>query len=401
MTILQLSHPVITGSHQSATVTRVCPDGIVSRVYSWGQLGYVYTFSFIVDGIEIYALARSPEHLSEICDVVIRLLAASVVHSVILSKWNSIDDGAGIDPPTLAHLMERCQSLKVLKLQGLECLDENNCRVLGIFSRLGLEIELKYCNLTSAGTSALAEVLGRNQGPTKLDECGIDNFVLADGLRGNSRLKSLRPLISNSPEVGRQEVLAIVGALREKKGLVDLNLAFCCEISDKTWATICDSLKTHPTLQVLDLRETIAPLVVKFRVQSLLDMMKVNMSIHRIHLRARSLQHELFQTSVIPYLQTNKLRGRVRAIQRALLITYRVKVLGRALLSARTDANKFWMILSGNAEVAFPSATATTVLVTNLPTPATAAAPVNVATAAAYPVATGPPFVNVAAPASG
>jgi hypothetical protein len=29
--------------------------------------------------------------------------------------------------------------------------------------------------------------------------------------------------------------------------------------------------------------------------------------------------------------------------------------LGRALLSARTDANWFWMLLSGNAEVAFPS----------------------------------------------
>jgi hypothetical protein len=48
-------------------------------------------------------------------------------------------------------------------------------------------------------------------------------------------------------------------------------------------------------------------------------------------------------------------------------MTYRVKVLGRALLSVRTDANKFWMLLSGNAEVAVPSTTA------SLPTPATVA----------------------------
>jgi hypothetical protein len=35
----------------------------------------------------------------------------------------------------------------------------------------------------SAGANALAEVLGRNQGPTKLDQCNIDHVVLAHGLR--------------------------------------------------------------------------------------------------------------------------------------------------------------------------------------------------------------------------
>jgi hypothetical protein len=40
-------------------------------------------------------------------------------------------------------------------------------------------------------------------------------------------------------------------------------------------------------------------------------------------------------------------------------IPFRAKVVGRALLAARTDANSFWMILSGHAEVAFPSRTAT------------------------------------------
>jgi hypothetical protein len=43
-------------------------------------------FFFEADGKVIDALARSPEHLSEICDVIVRLLAASVVHSVILKK---------------------------------------------------------------------------------------------------------------------------------------------------------------------------------------------------------------------------------------------------------------------------------------------------------------------------
>jgi hypothetical protein len=37
---------------------------------------------FSADGKALFVLARSLEHLSEICDVVLRLLAASVVHSV-------------------------------------------------------------------------------------------------------------------------------------------------------------------------------------------------------------------------------------------------------------------------------------------------------------------------------
>jgi hypothetical protein len=123
---------------------------------------------------------------------------------------------------------------------------------------------------------ALAEVLGRNQGPTKLDCCDIDSFVLADRLRGNSslktvnlrvlgqtlwqrslgamrarpglivviwtmffsrmgcaetvawRLKSLRPRISYDDENSNRAVIAIASALKENKGLVDLDLMPDC-----------------------------------------------------------------------------------------------------------------------------------------------------------------------------
>jgi hypothetical protein len=121
--------------------------------------------------------------------------------------------------------MERCQSLKTLTLVSLE-LDESHCRILGVHSRPGLEIELIRCKLTSTGASALAKVLGRNQGPTKLEFCYVDNIAFADGLRGKSRLKSFTQRLSSSTEVGNQEVLAIAGAVRENKGLVDLNLSF-------------------------------------------------------------------------------------------------------------------------------------------------------------------------------
>jgi hypothetical protein len=342
----------------------------------WGQLDVSCRFCFTVDGKEFDALSRSPEHLLGICDVVFRLLAASVVHSVqIVQPWSS-RDRALIIAPTLAYLMEQCQSLKVLTLRQLD-MDESHCRVLGVYSRPDFEIELIRCRLTSAGASALTEVLGRNQGPTKLDSCDIDYFVLADGLRGNSRLKSLRnPIFRNRDDAANQELLAIAGALKENKGLVEFNLLSRC--SDETWDSFCDSLKTHPTLEILNLishapapATAPAPAVITSRIQVLLGMLKMNMSIHTIHLNSRYSQHEIFRESVIPYLETNRFRPCVRAIQIARPIPYRAMVLGRALQSARTDPNSFWMLLSGNPEVAFPSSTMAISVAANLPTPAT------------------------------
>jgi hypothetical protein len=145
--------------------------------------------------------------------------------------------------------MEQCQSLKVLSLKSLE-MDEDHCRVLGSYSRPGLKIVLKDCRFTRAGAITLAEILARNQGPTQLNWCEIDNLVLANGLRGNSSLRSLIPRFGD----GNREVLAIADALKENKGLVDLDLWHSVRMSDETWNAVCDSLKTHPTIEVLDLR---------------------------------------------------------------------------------------------------------------------------------------------------
>jgi hypothetical protein len=362
------------------TISWLTPHAaVVSRrnggvVYCWGELNGSCRFCLCADGKDIVFLARSAEHLMEICDVVVRLLTASDVHSVIISKCSSLDR-ALMNASTLAYLMEQCQSMKMLSLIHLE-MDEIHCRVIGAYSRPGLKIVLSHCQLTSAGTSALAEILGRNEGPTQLDSCQIDNSVLADGLRGNSLLESFRPRFSSDLEFRDREFLAIAGAVKENKGLVDLDLSYALGVSDEIWGAICDSLEKHPTLEVLDLSgiflfsTTAPPAVLKSRIQVLIDMMKVKMSIHTIHLHSQYSRNELFRGSVIPYLDKNRFRPRVRAIQKTRPIAYRAKVLGQALLAARTDANRFWMILSGNAEVAFPSTTTPTA---SLPTPVAAA----------------------------
>jgi hypothetical protein len=375
-----------------------------SAVTAWGQMHRSYRFCFNADGQHIDAFAFSIGDLWYIVDVILRLLAVSAVHRLDLYNW-SLFDYISINAPTLAYLMEHCQSLKVLTLKDLE-IDEDHIRVLGTYSRPDLEIVLTRCAITSVGTSALVEVLGRNQGPTKLDCCRIDNLVLANGLRENSRLKSLIGRNFNSDD-GEQELVAIASAVKENKGLVDLELLYDFGMSDETWGAICDSLETHPTIEVLELRTTdtmaLAPAVLKSRVQALSAMVKMNMSIHTIQLHSQYSQHELFLDSVIPYLETNRLRPRLLAIQRTRPIPYRAKVLGRALSSVRTDANSFWMLLSGNAEVAFPSSITTIVAAANLPdlsTTAAATSAANVAVIATSGMSASPTTATTSLPAA-
>jgi hypothetical protein len=244
----------------------------------------------------------------------------------------------------------------------------------------------------------LAEVLDA-PGTTELTYCDIDCSVLLDGLRGNSRLKSLTPrlcdfrgvahqehlvIASGNPDDLDRQVLAIAGTLKVNTGLDVCDLTYSL-LTDETWNAVCDSLKTHPTLQVLKLRWPMRPLeetrlaatVLKSRIQALVDMLKVNTSIHTIRLSERDYsEHE---RAIIPYLETNRLRPRVRAIQKAYPTAYRAKVMGRALLAVRTDANSLWMLLSGTPEVAFPLRTATTTPAENLATPTTAVTTSNAA----------------------
>jgi hypothetical protein len=113
-----------------AAVVRVYGKG----AYSWEQLDESCCFCFSVDGKALNACARSHEHLLEICDVVLRLLAASTTHSIFLCQKSSLD-GALINATILEYLMEQCQSLKLLSVQDL-FLNENHIHVFGTTRRL-------------------------------------------------------------------------------------------------------------------------------------------------------------------------------------------------------------------------------------------------------------------------
>jgi hypothetical protein len=354
------------------TIAWLTPHAVVLSGYEGAHLYLrsshlqeVYSFQVNVNGKNIHALTHSSAAFSEIFDVVRRLLLANVsqVHELDVTYYHHNDE-TFFNAAALASLMEQCQSLTALKLEKV-ALDEDHFRALGAFWKPGLEIELNDCQITG-DAEVLAEVLASNQGPTKLDCCYMDYSVFANGLRGNSRLKSLKRFITHNRAADvNQEVLVIAGALKEDKGLVELDLTVVFGgMNDEAWNAVCDSLKTHPTLEVLEFGfeclPARPPAVLRSRTQAIVDMLKVNMSIHTIHVTDYYSEHELFRVSVFPYLETNRLRPRVRAIQKSCPVSYRAKVLGRALVAARTDVNSIWMLLLGNAEVACSSTTATT-----------------------------------------
>jgi hypothetical protein len=72
-------------------VVWLTPDAAVVRRHNrgitpWMLLDVACGISFKADGKVLFGWARSTENLSEICDVVLRVLAASVIHSVHLDN---------------------------------------------------------------------------------------------------------------------------------------------------------------------------------------------------------------------------------------------------------------------------------------------------------------------------
>jgi hypothetical protein len=141
-----------------------------------------------------------------------------------------------------------------LKALTMEQIDEDQIRLIGAYSRPNIKIVLTRCQLRSAGTRTLAEVLGHNQGPTSLVDFGMDNA-------GNSRLKCLILRYSRNNEDGNREVLAAAGALKENKGLDDLGLRHDFSLSSAPGATRLPNAGTleHDENEHVDAHSTVEP----------------------------------------------------------------------------------------------------------------------------------------------
>jgi hypothetical protein len=117
----------MSGLGNEDTLAWLTPHAAVSRetglsMNATEQVNEWHRFYFNADGKVMYAIAFSLEYLFEICDVVLRLLAVSVVHSLEIYGWTPSNDAIFINAPTLGYLMA------VPKSEGFNVGETGNAR---------------------------------------------------------------------------------------------------------------------------------------------------------------------------------------------------------------------------------------------------------------------------------
>jgi hypothetical protein len=144
----------------------------------------------------------------------------------------------------------------------------------------------------------------------------IDSQIIASALTGNSRVTRFRPRVSRGARVSRTndaDMAILISALANNTGLVEVKLWYR-PISDDNWSILCESLKAHPTLTSLDLRNTRprSPVGVTLdeqktrRTRALAEMMQQNTVLHTIHLPERERDEHIYTQEIHPYLETNQ-----------------------------------------------------------------------------------------------
>jgi hypothetical protein len=120
-------------------------------------------------------------------------------------------------------------------------------------SRLDVEVSLDLCNLADDASGDFVECPHIGRGPVKLKCCDVDSHVLASALTGTSRVTKSQPDYLSANDA---ETAILVAALATNRGLEELDFSRH-HVRDDNWSSLCESLKAHPTLTSLGLRDTL------------------------------------------------------------------------------------------------------------------------------------------------
>jgi hypothetical protein len=329
----------------------VCSNGFcvrgAPRVLQLGGNGYTNMFVYVRSG------AAAAEAVAT-CNFLVRLLASSELSSVLIQgRHNEVPlplSGAGLS----IFFQESRDSLRKVAFHDM-ALNEDLCRALATMPQLDVELEMRYCSLADDATGAFVECLHSDRGPITLNQCDIDDQILASALTGNSRVTKLKLL--DSGRANNADTAVLFATLANNRGLVDLDWEDRSS-SDDNWTILCESLQAHPSLTKLDLSHTggrgngLTGDQKVQRTRLLAEMVQHNTVLHTINLSEYERDEKIYTESILPYLKTNRYRSWVHAIKKA-DISLRRPLLGRALQteSVRNDSNLLWMFLSGNADV--------------------------------------------------
>jgi hypothetical protein len=306
---------------------------------------------------------------TETCDCAIRLMAPCFQRDVSIRGDENISRPGGIVAPTplsgaaLSFFFQESRScLRKVSLINM-ALSEDLCRALATMSRLDVELDMLGCSLADDAAGSFAEWLQSDRGPVRLIDCKIDNQILANSLAGQSRVTMFKAC---SRGAYNADMALLFAALANNRGLVVLILRHR-PISEENWSVLCESLQTHPTLTILDIRGTspwspdgdsigLSDEQKAHRTRLLAEMVQQNTVVYTIELSEEQYDQQIYADMIHPYLETNRYRSRVHAIKKA-DTSLRRPLLGLALQaeSVRNNSNLLWMFLSGNTDVVLQS----------------------------------------------
>jgi hypothetical protein len=132
-----------------------------------------------------------------------------------------------------------------------------------------------------------------------------------------------------------------------------LDLSNNFRMNDDSLSILCESLKAHPTLIILELPNSPFGLSDKRkanRMRMLAEMVQQNTVLHTIRLSEHEQDEQIYTQEICPYLEVNLYRPRVLAVKKTTERPFREKVLGRALHCVKSSPNLVWMFLSENVD---------------------------------------------------
>jgi hypothetical protein len=271
----------------------------------------------------LHLVALSCKELTSACNTIFSLLAISNVVQLYVQESNKPLLLLPVSARTLSNFVKASHSLVHVQFDDVTL--EGHHMSAFAAAPPGLTLYLEHCMLTAAAKDVLKNDARLLRMEIALDNCNSDTGILADVLDGKNK-SIIRTYKLKSDE--HRGLDACVYALKHNQnqgGLVHFSFGSHALLTDEL-VILLDSLKTHPTLVKLDLCGSTSFLVYGEGVDHILsmmaivDMLQVNTVIQEIELGFLWEEEDwrIRDEMILPLLESNKLRARVRVLAHAL-----------------------------------------------------------------------------------
>jgi hypothetical protein len=324
--------------------------------------------------LNVYAMPSSRMQATDICDalllqLLVRDQPCDLSQVILKSLW--FDNPLTVSSAAIQQLLEICPYLELLAFTDTT-LDETQCHALVVTSNSTitgkLDIRFHECRVLNAtSVTALADLFRNNnkyhnegdQVHYHLDHFQTEDWrVLAQSLRGNTSVKTIvQPGGLYGRQLKHNEFRVLAEALGDNQGLVKFTPRRQ-HINNENWTVLCQSLRSHPALETLDLSGTfhypnagITDASKEHRCTCIVNLLQTNTVLRSVHLTREERDETIWSESILPHLQTRTYQPLILEIKAVSDQPRRFKLFGRALDSVKTKPYLLHLFVIGNVDI--------------------------------------------------